>query len=282
MLQIFRSIFKKIFVNLVLVAIINVPAIAAEIEGAAGIIRKQPMNTKTTRILEAENYISKMMSKKVPYEVTVQKNRFVVRDHSTYPPGKLTEMWNDYLAESKAAVGKTLLDVGCGAFSYGIIAASNGAKHIIGTDISEEAIETAKNNIKINNIDSKTKVTLLQGAELDHLFPSYSKKIDIVFGGLPWDTISKAEFDKIPEDRKPLSLAFYDVEDALITSLLLRGFELLNQDGKILITASERVMPRISALCKKHDIAPIKVFERDLHNDGNMHYILELRKLYSE
>lgn len=49
-----------------------------------------------------------------------------------------------------------LLDIGCGSGILSIIGMKLGMKQGVGTDIDENAVEAAKENAKVNNIDDKT------------------------------------------------------------------------------------------------------------------------------
>ncbi len=104
--------------------------------------------------------------------------------------------------------------------------------------------------------------------------------MDLVVAGMPWDTIKREEeFNNLPDNRKSLSRSFYDVDDELINSVFTHGFDLLNINGKMFITASDRIINRIKSFCLKHHLNYQIVEEANLHNDGNLHYILEISKI---
>lgn len=246
--------FKKIIITLINIFIIM--SIQAEINPTA------------------EEYITKILNKKTPYEVEILGSKFVIENNKCYPPGKLTIMFLNYLIENNLLKDKTIIDAGAGSFALGIISAKNGAQKIIGLDISKECIKAAKKNIFNNGVKDKTKILYSDG--LGSLLPKYKGKIDLLLAGTPWDTISAKKFEQIPASRKSLSLEFYDIEDKLIKSVMLDGPKLLSPQGKIFITASQRIMERVKKLCTYYKMNYQIVKEEDIHQDGNIHYILHL------
>jgi 23S rRNA G2069 N7-methylase RlmK/C1962 C5-methylase RlmI len=159
-----------------------------------------------------------------------------------------------------------------GLATLGILAAKKGATSVLGTDIADRAIFCAKQNIALNNVE-KTAV-MMQGDGLSFLLPAYKGHFDLILASTPWSTISQAGFDAISDDKKILSRAFYDVEDVLISDVLSKGPSLVSPNGNIFITASLRIMDRIKRLCKLHNVSYKIVKEKDIHRDGNIHYIL--------
>ncbi|CAL9736137.1 protein arginine N-methyltransferase 1 [Monosporozyma servazzii] len=70
---------------------------------------------------------------------------------------------------------KVVLDVGCGTGILSMFAAKNGAKHVIGVDMSS-IIEMAKEIVELNGFSDK--ITLLRGKLEDVVLPY--KKVDII------------------------------------------------------------------------------------------------------
>jgi ribosomal protein L11 methyltransferase len=54
---------------------------------------------------------------------------------------------------------KTVLDIGCGSGILGISSAMLGAENVLAIDIDPLAVDEARNNVKINSVDSKVCVT---------------------------------------------------------------------------------------------------------------------------
>jgi len=92
---------------------------------------------------------------------------------------------------------KRVLDIGCGAGIFTTLAATSGAKRVVGTDINPDAIADAQHNAKQAGVSDVVQV------HEGHLFEPVhaSMKFDIVLADLPFA-------DGSPED--VLDRAFYD------------------------------------------------------------------------
>jgi len=222
----------------------------------------------------AEQYLSVMLTKKVPYSVRILGRDFVVTNVNAYPPGKLTELFAQYLVDNAIFKDKVVADIGCGCCALGIIAAHNGARAVIGTDVSEYAIQSARENAELNKVREKVQLVHEKGAS--HLLAQYAGTIDVIVAGVPWDSVSTAEYEQMAPERKALARSFYDVNDELLDELMTVGFELLAADGRMFVTSSKRVFDRIQTSAAQHGRTCRVVKEADLHGDGNMHYIVEI------
>jgi len=232
------------------------------------------MKTNAQTNPDAEAYISELLQKQVPYEVNILECIFKINSVNIYPPGKLSQMFAKYLIDYNLVKNTTIVDAGAGCFALGIISAKCGAKLVIGTDIAEEAVLCAHENIVNNTVEKNASILLGNG--LDPLIPKYNRKIDLLLSGAPWDTLSSKEFNALSDDRKSLSRAFYDVDNKLIADVLSRGPLLLSPHGRIFITASKRTMARLKKLCDFYKVKYQIVKQEDIHQDGNIHYILEI------
>ena len=200
---------------------------------------------------------------------------FQINSNNIYPPGKLTEMFANFLLEQNLCKNNIIADIGCGCFAVGIIAARHSAKQVIGTDLNPFAIECAKENIIINKVQANTAV--FHAEELRSLIPQFNGKFDVLLSGIPWDNISSKDFNiEIMNDRKYLSRALYDVDDKLILSIIQEGQTLLSPKGRIFITSSDNKLSRIEALTNSNNIKMQIVYSKDIHQDKNMHHIIEL------
>lgn len=227
----------------------------------------------------SQTHIDEMFNREIPYEKNILGCKFIVDSHDSYPPGKLTEMFLAFLINNNLIQDKIIADIGAGSFALGIVAAKNGAKLALGTEIVKDAYISAQNNIKNNDVNDKAFIFL--GNSVDPLLSDYQDKIDILVSGLPWNSIALEEFNKIPKEKRNLAKSFYDIEDNFITDLLTKGFLLLNEHGRIYITSSLNVIERTKIICAKNNVNYEIVEEQDLHNDGNIHFILRLNnKIY--
>lgn len=73
---------------------------------------------------------------------------------------------------------KSVLDVGCGSGILSIISAKLGAKEVVGIDIDEVAVKVSKENVKLNEVESR--VEIVQG----DLVKVIEDKYDIVVANI--------------------------------------------------------------------------------------------------
>lgn len=223
-----------------------------------------------------EKFISQILERKVPYQKPLLNCSFTINNVNVYAPDRLQEMFATYLINENLVMNKIVADIGSACGSMGIMLAKNGAKQVMITSLYKEAAQCAIYNAKLNQVDKKTSIYFDKGVR--PLLPKYENKVDIVVTGIPWDSISPAEFNQISSERKLISQAFYDVDDRIINEILLYGWDLLKPYGKIYITSSKRTLERIRELCSKFNVKYKIVRAEDFHNDGNENYIVELQK----
>jgi release factor glutamine methyltransferase len=221
-----------------------------------------------------EKFILEKLNQKFPMEVNILNSKFILRNSSVYSPGKLTEFFAQYILDNFNLASKKILDLGCGCFALGIILAKAGAAKVIGIDIESHAIACAAENIRLNHVTHNACV--LQGDGIAGILDDYRGNIDIIIGGLPWETISEEAFNKIDDAYKPLFRSFYDMEDRLIQGLLKDGPSLLAPDGRVFVTSSSRTFERLQIICRKFQWGCTIVHEKQLHDDGDKEYIVEL------
>lgn len=90
---------------------------------------------------------------------------------------------------------------------------------------------------------------IVQGDRVEALLPKYKMQIDTLVSGASWETISVSQFQAIDGKNKDLYRSFYNVDNALMVSLLTKGYLLLKPNGKFFITECLRVIHRIKHLC---------------------------------
>ncbi len=131
-------------------------------------------------------------------------------------------VWTEYIPEyeesekhwkifysGKEVEGKTVLDAGCGTGIFSIIFAKNGAVRVIGIDISEGSLQTAKNlkeKFKLNNTEFRQQDMLA--------LPFPDESFDIVWA---WGTVHHttdplraiAELSRVLKSSGSILLAVY-------------------------------------------------------------------------
>ncbi len=123
---------------------------------------------------------------------------------------------------SELSQGLTVLDCFCNTGGFGIHCAKNGAKDVIGIDISSYMLELAFKNAKLNNVDHV--ITFVKGNVFDELrnLEKRGKKFDMVILDPPSFTKSRRTLKNALKGYKEINL---------------RGIKLLKRGG-FLITAS--------------------------------------------
>ena len=114
-----------------------------------------------------------------------------------YEPAEDSELLINNLTEVK---NKTVLDVGTGTGIQAINALKQGAKKVIGIDINPYAIETAKENIKLNKLDNN-KISFIEGDLFNTI--NSEDKFDVILFNAPY--LPTAEEEKL---EKYLNYAF--------------------------------------------------------------------------
>jgi release factor glutamine methyltransferase len=223
---------------------------------------------------KVERYIDNILARITPYTIKIAGVEFLINDNKVYPPGKLITFFANYLLESNQLKDKVVAEVVESCFPLGIIAAKNGAKEAVGIETSAEALECARYNIIANKLHDKAYV--FTGNRISTLLPHYRHKIDVLVADIPWEKILASTFENIPAARQTIARAFYDIDGKLITDILTNGPLLLAPGGKILITSADEVIEGIKEICAKHQMQYEIVASADLHNDGNIHYILSI------
>ena len=118
--------------------------------------------------------------------------------------------------------GKRVLDTFTHTGAFGLNAVRGGAKEVISVDISPEAVELVKNNIALNNCESKMKAICADVFDLLKEYEKSGEKFDLIILDPPAFTKTAKNIEKAYGGYKEINL---------------RAMRLLNPNG-ILVTCS--------------------------------------------
>lgn len=225
--------------------------------------------------INPNQYIENLRKRKIPYTVNILGTEITINNHNVYPSGKLAEFFLTTLIEKIGVKNKNIADIGTGCSTLGIIMTKHGAKQVVGVDITKASVECSKLNIAKNSCEDQ--VQILKGNGLEPL-KNYENYFDFIVSGIPWSTMNQNDFKKLPIDDQEIYKSFFDMEDHLITSLIKDSWPLLKNNGCIFITACFAIMNRLTNIFNEYNVSYNIIAKKDIHNDGNDHYILELNK----
>ncbi|MFA4819353.1 MAG: HemK2/MTQ2 family protein methyltransferase [Candidatus Aenigmatarchaeota archaeon] len=153
-----------------------------------------------------------------------------------------------------------VLDMGTGTGLQAVIASKN-AKKIIATDISNDAIKCAKENIDRLNLNKKIEV------RKSNLFQRITEKFDVVIFNIP--------FNQMKDPKDSLEIAAYDKDSKLLKRFFDGVENHLKLKGKIiLLYASFGNINILYDLIKKHKFRYSVIKTVKIKNDD--FYIFEI------
>lgn len=161
-----------------------------------------------------------------------------LKDFVVYPevlrPESMTSLFlvRHLYKEGHLYAGKTVVDIGCGSGVQGVTMGVGGAKQIILSDVSEQAIANAKENIEKFQLSDKASVVQ------SDLFANIEDMADMIVFNHPF-------FPADPIKNKPVSISMLDKGD-LIHRFFEEAKKHLNKDGVI-------VMPYLQLAGEEND-----------------------------
>ncbi|BAP62166.1 HemK2/MTQ2 family protein methyltransferase [Methanococcus maripaludis] len=158
----------------------------------------------------------------------IEINGIKIKTHpKVYVPAEDSELLIENLVDVK---NKSVLDVGTGSGIQAINAVKQGALKVIGIDINPYAVECAKINSELNEIDSK-KLSFKTG----DLFKNIDEKFDVILFNAPY--LPTSDEEKL---EKYLNYAFDGGKDGreVLDKFLDEVANYLKKDGIIQILQS--------------------------------------------
>lgn len=141
-------------------------------------------------------------------------------------------VWNPFLSSGRYHArylfyhsdlfqGKTVIEIGSGTGLMAVIMAKYGAKKVIASDISQEAVENTKQNI--NRFQVQKICSVVQG----DLFENVKERADMIIWMIPF-------FAGVPPEGDPISASMI-MKPELFERFLIDAKKFLKADGVIVI-----------------------------------------------
>lgn len=141
-------------------------------------------------------------------EVSLLGNHFTVLKNVFDPTLAPSGLMGRHFAASPAILGKVVADVGAGTGIFSCLFAMAGAKRVIATDVSRNAVKNIRSNVVRHKLERKVDIRLGYGLEPLSQFD----RIDVIYCDFP--------FTDWRMPRNELDRAFFDVELKGLKSVL--------------------------------------------------------------
>lgn len=203
-----------------------------------------------TQELKTSKPIQYILGETVFYDLT-----FKVNEHTLIPRQETEELVHAIINENQQE-GLHILDIGTGSGCIPISLAKNLQKALISSaDISAKAIEKAKENALLNQVDINfMHRDILNWKKFDW------DNFDIIVSNPPYVTeTEKSKMDKNVLDHEPHTALFVSDHDPLIFYRTIAEFALLHlkKKGKLYFEINESLGPEMVALLEKYEFESI-------------------------
>ena len=143
--------------------------------------------------------------------------------------------------------------------------------HIIATDICDESLAVANENVKKHKL--KNKITLLCGDLFDPVMPQLDvEKFDLIVCNPPY--VSSAEYEKLDKnikDYEPKIALFAGVDGLdIYRRIIEKADEFLKADAALMLEIGYAQGPAVRELLEKTDAFTEIKIEKDLHNNDRI------------
>ena len=188
--------------------------------------------------------------------------KFKVNENVLIPRPETSEMIYKIVERQKTKDKRQLsiLDIGTGSGCIAIsIAKQIPTSKVYALDISEKALEVAKENASNNNVD----VTFIHDDILS-LKNKIETKFDIIVSNPPYvRELEKAEMRNNVLDWEPHNALFVSNDDPLIfyRNILEFAKTNLNQEGEIWFEINEYLGKEMTDLCKEYGFSDVEIFK---------------------
>lgn len=137
-----------------------------------------------------------------------------------------------------------LVDLGTGTGAIPILLSGRVKAQMIGLDIQNEAVELARRNVELNNLDN---INIIQG-DLKDAFKLIGRKVDIVCSNPPYDKPTDGDLVK----NESMKIAYYEIMCNL-EDVIASANSLLSTGGRFyMVHRCSRLVECISLMTKYH------------------------------
>jgi release factor glutamine methyltransferase len=242
-----------------------------------------PLPDLTGTQVETLHQLIKLRQNNIPLAHITGRQNFLgielLSDKRALIPRKETELLGKKAIELSLEVTKkkgriTVIDVGCGSGNLGLaIAYFNPDCTVLATDISQDAVDLTKENIKLLGLDNR--VTVKQGDVLSaYDTDGYYTKIDITVCNPPYISSAKVPSMDIEISAHEPSLAFDGgmLGTSVIQRLIRETPKLLPDNGFLIFEVGLGQGPFIIQLCERTQL--YSHLEPIYDDSGNVRVIL--------
>ena len=194
--------------------------------------------------------------------------KFIV-NQAVLIPRPETEELVEWIVNDYKNLGPKILDIGTGSGCIPVSLLKNLPNASVEAwDISNEALEVAKMNASLNQVD----IGFLYADVLNSVFPEHQKSYDIIVSNPPYVTQSEqSQMLKNVTDYEPRLALFVPDSDPLVFYRLIADFALmrLKPDGNLYFEINERFGNEVVELLKSKGFSNV-VLKKDINGKDRM------------
>ncbi len=213
------------------------------------------------------------LKENIPFQYLTEKCEFfnievTVNPAVLIPRPETEELVNWIIETHKTQSNLTILDIGTGSGCIAISLAKNliDAK-VTATDISNSALDTAKKNAHINNVNISFKLANIINYQIDS-----NEKFDIIVSNPPYITEAEKQFmhNNVLQN-EPHTALFVSNRNPLLFYEAISNFakEQLNSTGYIYFEINENFGKEVCQLLESNGFTNI-ILKKDLNNKDRM------------
>ncbi len=193
-----------------------------------------------------------------PYEISYKELKFQVHPNVFAPDLYLDTFF--FADNIPIFPNDSFLEIGSGTGLISVVAALNGARHVVSTDINQHAVANTRENARLHNLSDR--ISVRQGSVFEPI--ADDEKFDLIFWNVPFMHIEK-------EDLSLLEKALFDPNYEALESYLKGAKQHLTPNGRLLIgfSSSDGHLDHFENLALKHGWILLKIAETKIETGHN-------------